>query len=250
MRLTPLPSTRRSYWHDSRAPRYSLTFALPLLILYEVMAAALNGDSGGLRNGADVMIKSAFIGVFGRHGPLVFGALLIGLVGWLVVRDLRKGRRIEPATFVLMFTEAVVLALVFGFVVGIISAQLLSPFQTVALGAAQTIDLPTRIMVSLGAGLYEELLFRVILVGALLWGGKKFFGWGPVASGVFATLGGALIFSAFHYVGPYGDTLEAGSFTFRAVAGVAFSALYIVRGFGITAWTHALYDLMLLLLRG
>jgi hypothetical protein len=51
-------------------------------------------------------------------------------------------------------------------------------------------------------------------------------------------------------VGPYGDALEAGSFTFRAVAGVAFSALYIVRGFGITAWTHALYDLILLLLRG
>ena len=51
-------------------------------------------------------------------------------------------------------------------------------------------------------------------------------------------------------MGPYGDQLQLGSFVFRAIAGVAFSALYIVRGFGITAWTHALYDVMLLAARG
>jgi hypothetical protein len=56
---------------------------------------------------------------------------------------------------------------------------------------------------------------------------------------------GALIFSAFHYIGPYGDRLELGSFTFRAVAGVLFSGMYVLRGFGITAWTHALYDVFL-----
>jgi hypothetical protein len=46
-------------------------------------------------------------------------------------------------------------------------------------------------------------------------------------------------------VGPHGDRLELGSFAFRAVAGLLFSTLYLLRGFGITAWTHALYDLML-----
>ena len=56
---------------------------------------------------------------------------------------------------------------------------------------------------------------------------------------------GALVFSAFHYIGPYGDRLDLASFTFRAVAGVLFSALYLLRGFGITAWTHAIYDVML-----
>jgi hypothetical protein len=104
-------------------------------------------------------------------------------------------------------------------------------------------------MVSLGAGLYEELLFRVVLVGALLWGTRKLLGWGPVASGLFATVSGALIFSAFHYVGSYGDAFTVQSFTFRAVAGLAFSGLYVLRGFGITAWTHALYDVFLLFVR-
>ncbi len=43
---------------------------------------------------------------------------------------------------------------------------------------------------------------------------------------------GALVFSAFHYIGPYGDPLELPSFTFRTLAGLVFSALYLIRGFG------------------
>ena len=60
---------------------------------------------------------------------------------------------------------------------------------------------------------------------------------------------GALVFSAFHYIGPFGDQLEAGSFVFRALSGLAFSGLYVWRGFGITAWTHALYDIFLVVAR-
>ena len=73
-------------------------------------------------------------------------------------------------------------------------------------------------------------------------------GWSPLAAGSAATLLGAAIFSAFHYIGPYGDRLQLYSFLFRLIAGLFFSALYLLRGFGITAWTHALYDVSLLLL--
>jgi hypothetical protein len=66
---------------------------------------------------------------------------------------------------------------------------------------------------------------------------------------VTAALGGALIFSAFHYVGAYADPFSLQSFVFRALAGLFFSALFLLRGFGITAWTHALYDVMVLLFR-
>ena len=103
-------------------------------------------------------------------------------------------------------------------------------------------------MVSLGAGIYEELLFRVVLVGLLAVAARALLGWRPLTAGAVATLLGAAIFSAFHYVGPYGDRLELYSFAFRMVAGLFFSALYLLRGFGITAWTHALYDVLLLVL--
>jgi membrane protease YdiL (CAAX protease family) len=102
--------------------------------------------------------------------------------------------------------------------------------------------------VSLGAGLYEELLFRVLLAGGLAWALRAGLGWRPAVAGGTAVLVSALVFSAFHYVGPYGDTLQLTSFVFRAVAGIFFSALYVTRGFGITAWTHALYDVFLLVL--
>jgi hypothetical protein len=247
MPAIPLPSTRKNYWHESRAPRYSLTFALPLLVLYELLAAALQGPTGGIRNGADVLLKSAFVAVLGSRGPLVFGLVLIGVLLVLITRDIRRNGRPASGTFVMMFAESLVLAMVFGVVIGLATAQLLS---TLAISLQPSMGFGTQLMVSLGAGLYEELLFRVILVGALLWLTKKGLGWGPVASGMFAVGAGALIFSAFHYVGPYADDLTTQSFVFRTLAGVAFSGLYVIRGFGITAWTHALYDVLLLFARG
>ena len=57
---------------------------------------------------------------------------------------------------------------------------------------------------------------------------------------------GAVVFSAMHYVGAYGDPFTVPSFTFRFLAGLFFSALFVLRGFGITAWAHALYDVMVL----
>lgn len=67
-----------------------------------------------------------------------------------------------------------------------------------------------------------------------------------MASGL-AVVISAVIFSAFHYLGPFGDPFDLQSFTFRMLSGLAFSGLFVLRGFGVTAWTHALYDSFLLL---
>lgn len=242
------------YWRASRAPRHSLLFALPLLLLYELLAFTLSHDAIlGVRNGADVLLKSLFVGLGGRDGLIAFGLLLVGTAAALVIRDRRRGGPIEPRIFVLMLVESVVYALLFGLVVGTLTGLLLGGLvaapgmRLVAGQAPATLSLPTQLMISLGAGIYEELLFRVLLVGALAWGGRRLLGWGPRGAGVMATLVGALVFSAFHYIGPYGDPLDLPSFTFRTLAGLVFSAMYLLRGFGITAWTHALYDVFLTL---
>jgi hypothetical protein len=235
------PSSR--YWRAARAPRYSVTFALPLLVAYEALALGLSHDSiTGVRNGADVLLKSVFVLLGGRDGLLAFGTLLLGTGAVLVWRDWRRSGPVEGRVFLLMAIESVLYALVFGLVVGTLTGLLLR----LAAGSDGR-GFATQLMISLGAGIYEELLFRVLLVGALGWTGRRLFGWGAGAAGTFATLLGALIFSAFHYVGPYGDRLALASFTFRAIAGVMFSGLYVLRGFGITAWTHALYDVFLAL---
>ena len=105
------------------------------------------------------------------------------------------------------------------------------------------------IVLSLGAGVYEELVFRVLLVGGVVGGLRLLRTPRSIAAPAGAVLA-ALAFSAFHYIGPYADAWAIGSFTFRFLAGLAFSALFLVRGFGIAAWTHALYDIFLLLGRG
>lgn len=240
-----------AYWQASRSPRYSLLFALPLLVFYQILAAAVPaGPHGGVRNGADVLLQAVFIWLAGSWGPRLFMACLIVAGLWFVAKDLRAHPgRLRAAIFGLMLAESVGLALIFGIVVGGLTAALLGgpPPLTLVAGAQTQLSRGTILMLSLGAGIYEELLFRVLLVGLFAWVVRRVLGFRPLIAGTSATIAGALIFSAFHYIGPYGDPWELYSFVFRTIAGLFFSALYLTRGFGITAWTHALYDVFLLL---
>jgi hypothetical protein len=255
----PVRSPLATYWEASRAHRHSLLFALPLLLAYEALATLLAAPTGGLRNGADVILRSLVGAIAGQYEALAFAVVVIGTSIWLIARDLRSGGKLRPGYLPLMLLESALLASVFGLVVGTVTAQLLGAIATLDGAGAravlaqangspiQQLGPATQLMVSLGAGLYEELLFRVIVVAAIAFVGRAFIGWRPFTAGAVATVLGALIFSAFHYVGPYGDPFQVQSFTFRAIAGLFFSALYLTRGFGITAWTHALYDVFLLL---
>lgn len=231
--------TVREYLAASKAPRYSLLFALALLAAYEAMALVV-APSAGVRNGADVVLKWLFVSLGGRSGLLLFNLLLIGVGAWLVVRDWRRpGATVVPRVFGTMLAESAVLAMLVGIVVGRATQALL---ERLAIGQMADFPLGTQLMLSLGAGIYEELLFRVLLVGGIAWLLRRTLEWTPRAAGITACIVGALIFSAFHYIGSYGDPWQLGSFTFRFLAGLVFSALYLTRGLGITAWTHALYD--------
>ncbi|HSC58994.1 MAG TPA: CPBP family glutamic-type intramembrane protease [Gemmatimonadales bacterium] len=235
-----------NYWQLSRSPRYSVLFAAPLLLAYEISARILTHGDAGVRNGADVMLKSLFVWLGGRDGILVFDVLLAAVGAALIWRDRRAGGApLRWAVFALMLAEAVVLAVAFGFVASLLTALILNGPSILAIQGAAAFDVPTQMMVSLGAGIYEELLFRVLIVSGLVALARRAFGWSPWRSNAFAVVVGAVVFSAFHYIGPYGDPLQLPSFVFRTVAGLLFSGLYVLRGYGITAWTHSLYDIFL-----
>ena len=72
----------RVYWEESRSHRYSLLFALPLLLLYELLEAIspVRAQGGIVRNGADVMLTALFTWLLGPRGPLVFMGLVIGTI--------------------------------------------------------------------------------------------------------------------------------------------------------------------------
>src|SRR5215471_3541363 len=245
-------SSRWAYFSLSRSPRYSILFALPLLIAYEGLAAMLaQPGHGEVRNGADAMLRAAFTAVAGVYGPMVFMAAIILLGLFLVVRDLRMSRGgLRPLIFGGMLVESAAMAGAFGLIIGVATAKLISSLQMlmVAEGGIRSMAWPTRLMLSLGAGLYEELFFRVFLVTGLAAVGRALLGFSTRVASGFAVVISAIMFSAFHYIGPFGDTFELQSFTFRMLSGLAFSVLYVLRGFGVTAWTHALYDSFLLVL--
>src|SRR2546425_7339091 len=90
-------SSRSSYWQVSRAPRYSLLFALPLLVFYQVLAVLLAHGERSVRNGADVILQALFTTVAGAWGPLLFMVCLIGAGLWLVGRGLRAPRSRPPS---------------------------------------------------------------------------------------------------------------------------------------------------------
>lgn len=243
--------TPRGYWQASRQARYSLLFVLPLLLLYEGLSFALTQSAyAGLRNGADVLLKTLFVVLGGSRGVAVFSLLLLGIGTWFVWRDRRRHPGpLERRFFVVMLAESAVYAVLLGGVVSVLTSLILAPMLSTAQGADSVrLSLAGQLVLSLGAGIYEELLFRVLLVSGLLALGLRL-GWRRSRAVAAAVVVAALIFSAFHYIGPMGDDFAVPSFTFRAIAGLVLSGLYVARGFGIAAWTHALYDVGLTLLQ-
>src|SRR2546426_12043341 len=86
MPLTALSSVSSpsSYWQVSRAPRYSLLLALPLLVFYQGLALRLAHGERSVRNGADVILQALFTALAGAWGPPLFMVCLIGAGVWLV----------------------------------------------------------------------------------------------------------------------------------------------------------------------
>jgi len=241
----------RDYLIASRQSRYSVTFALPLLVLYEGLTALLpQNQLAGVRNGADVLLKTVFVALGGRAGVTAFGVLLLVGGAWAVLRDRRRHPGpLKAGVLATMLGESVAYAGVFGFAVATLTAAVLGGVGLVSVQAPARVTLPlaSQLVVSLGAGIYEELVFRVLLVSGLVALGTLL-GWKRSTALASAVVLSALIFSSFHYLGPLGDRLTLASFTFRTIAGLVLSALFAARGFGITAWTHALYDVGLALM--
>ncbi len=165
----------RAYWTAARESRYSLLFALPLLLLYEGLSFGMTRSAfAGVRNGADVLLKTAFLALGGRHGVALFTLVVLGAGGWFVWRDRRRHPgRLERRYFLGMLGESVVYAIVFGSVASALTTLLLHPTLAVAQGGAAagggvaSLSLGGQLVISLGAGIYEELLFRVLLVSGL-----------------------------------------------------------------------------------
>ena len=227
-----------SYWSLSRTPLTSLLFSMPLVLAYE--GGVLLLGRGSPRNGADVWLRQ-FLDALGFGAYFLLPTLtVIGLLAWHHIEH--DEWRFSPAVLAGMALECLVWAAA---LIGV--ARLQERLWPLAAAVAVDEGVLARLVAFCGAGLYEEVLFRLLLLPVLAWSFERL-GFSTVSAACWAVVTSSLLFSAAHYVGPLGDSFAIYSFTFRFLAGLFFALLFSIRGFGVAAGTHAVYDILVGLL--
>ncbi len=230
-----------SYVEQSRRPLVSLTFVVPLLILYEVGVLLL---PHAMRNGADLWLRR-LLDTLGLGGYFLLPVMTVFvLLAWH--HTTRQAWKVPTLVLWGMLCETALLGLVL-VAVAKLTGRLFTSIghgTTAALAPVWDADwqgIFAQVISFSGAGLYEEVLFRLLLLPLAVWLIRAAGAARPlqVLGGILAT---SALFSLAHYVGQYGDPLSWYTFVFRFVAGAFCAILFVYRGFGIAAGSHALYD--------
>jgi len=245
------------YWQASTRPMICLVFVAPMLVAYE---GGLLFWPQAMRNGADVWLRK-LLEIVGFSHYLLLPLLTCGiLLAWHHLRH--DAWKIRGTWLYGMLVES----MVWGFLL-VVVAQAHGSFL-IELAATSTEPVPcamagdgafmVRAMAFFGAGIYEELLFRLILLSVLAAGFCQV-GVSRSVSCATAVALSSLVFAAAHYqldlhfgtwhlATSFGDTFQWSSFLFRCSAGLFFSIVFLWRGFGIAVGSHALYDILVSLL--
>jgi hypothetical protein len=230
----PMEWLMRAYLNESQKPLPSLLLVLPLIAIYET---ASRGMLGGIDSGpadqlvAFSLLRKAFVSL-GAHGAMLPALALIAcLLGWHIAK--RDRWKVKPLHLGGMAMEGCLLALPLT-AMALLAAKLV-PF------AAMHEPVPRMAVLSVGAAIYEELLFR--LVGFVLF--SLFFvdllGIRQRVGDCLSVVLSAALFAAYHYLGI--ESFSWSTCGFRFVAGLFLGALFHLRGFGVTAFCHAAYDI-------
>ena len=202
----------------------SLVLIFPLLLAYEIGVLF-----AGRVNGADLVTRVVLDAAGSRAAYLAIYALVaVGFLLW--IRHTHRWGTLRLALAGPVILEAAVYALTLGAVASLIVDRLLG----LGLGAPAVIS-------ALGAGVHEELVFRLALIAALvaLVGPLS-----PRFAVAFAIAGSSILFAAAHHLGAHGEPWTAHAFAFRAVCGVAFGAMFWYRSLAHAVYAHVLYDIL------
>ncbi len=214
---------------DSTAPSVgrgdieaSLVMIAPLLFAYAIGVLFV-----GRVNGADVVTRALY-GALGRTTYLlVYAAAALLFLFWV-----RRGQR--WGTLRLDVIAPVVLeSAIYAFTLGTMISLVLD--RLIGLG-----NVGSSIVSALGAGVHEELVFRLGICAALaslLRGGGK-------VGVLVAFIISSVLFSAAHHVGAHGEAFTMHTFVFRSLAGMVFAAIFWFRSLAHAVYAHTLYDLV------
>lgn len=229
-----------SYLLKSKTSFYSFLFTLPLFFLYEVNILFLSWDDIlVVRNGADFLMRNILesFDIYGLYGlGLVFFLGLLVTYIFFIKED--QQQEVNVNFLFIMLAESMLWSVVLYFLLFKFMVLLMNPVGKTIL---------QQVTLAIGAGIYEEFLFRVLLIAGLSGILGFVFMWDKTFKNIIAVVLSGGIFSAFHFMGEYGDFFSMELFLIRFFAGLILGVLYMYRGFGITAYTHSIYDLIVLI---
>jgi hypothetical protein len=229
------------YLEQTQRPLNCLAFLMPLLIVYEIGIFLAYPPLSG-RQPPEVMAKYLlewFMTLFGVTGFYLPGLMVVvALLGWHVWR--KDKWQVDRPVLLGMGIESVVLAV--------------PPLLYHALLASSTApaspDWADSVLLSMSAGIYEELVFRLLLINLLtfLLADVANLKRGPAEA--VAVILSSLLFAAHHCQGFGGaEPFEMATFVFRAIAGLYLSIVFALRGFGIAVGCHTIYDVIVVTIR-
>jgi hypothetical protein len=222
----------------------SLLLVFPLFLVYQVGVLVVPE----VYNGADLITSQLLHLLHGQTGAyiLVNATLALGFV--VLVLVLRKKNSFDPRLFVPVVFESGIYALTMGSLIVFVMQDILHVDPRLAATAGpEAVGPLAKVVLAFGAGVHEELVFRLILMSAVLWlceRGLHFRRWLAM---IFAFAISAALFSAAHHV-IGGEPWRVGAFVYRFLCGLFFATLFTTRGFAVAVYTHALYDVFVLVL--
>ena len=218
----------------SRDPAVGLFAVLPLWLVYEGLRLCL---APAERNGAEVLLLQE-IDRIGWRGLLVLRsafAVLVLFSAWSLVR--RNIPWLRVAAIVALEGS------IYGLLLGPVSQVLTSSAARGLASGDPQHTLAADLVGSLGAGIFEELVFRLGLMSLLAWvAALAVRAWSlpRAVAGLSAVILSALVFAWFHHL--CGEPYDRTRFLFRTVAGTLLGLLMWFRGYGVCVYAHALYD--------
>ncbi|MCI0365087.1 MAG: CPBP family intramembrane metalloprotease [Phycisphaerales bacterium] len=239
-----LPAQLSEYLDVSKRPLQILAFLLPLILAYEISLVLLLRSDVGVTTVTAHRTLLRFLEAFGVapvSGYYLGGiAIVVVLLVWHVLK--RDPWRVSYPAIALMAVESLLLAfplLLIGQI--ILRAAAVTP-ALAATGAGSAtlgnLNLGSEWALSVGAGLYEELMFRMLLIAVIH---TLLVDLGNASHNLGAAIAVTVSAAAFAWYHPLNSTAGA---VFYFLAGLYFGAIYVVRGFGIVVATHALYDII------
>lgn len=228
------------YLRSTTHPWVSFLFITPLLAVYEGGVYYFRGDRTFLAAQADAWVREWLQNYGAVHIYAAPIAVVLVLLLWSWWRWSDRPTDPLSTTFGMAFESTL-----FAFLLWQISRNFLPILDqlgiTLELGPRQLVA--AKVIMFIGAGIYEEVLFRLglfsiltVILRLLLLPGSVAWTLGAIAS--------SLAFAAAHHLGDHGEPMQPYVFLFRFCAGLYFALLFTFRGFGIAVGAHVGYDIL------